>query len=243
MINFVICEDEKILSNKYKIEIEKFMMNYDVEYNIHIFDGYGKDWLDFAKKDNSFKIYLLDIKTPKGSGLDAARLIREEFDDWVSMIMIITSFAEYKYDALGKRLMLVDFINKLDNCEERLKQALIICMKNHDNRHKTLKYIYKNTAYNIELRHILSIEKEQESKKCTINTLHGKFFIQGSLKDIMKKLDNRFLKISRGAIINLEQVQSYNIKENKLKFKDGTTNASVSRDKKKEVMNYVRGVY
>lgn len=242
MINFIICEDEETLSKKYKVEIEKFMMKYDIDYKFYTFKGYTEKWIEYVSKSDGFKVYLLDIKTEKGSGLDAARMIREEFDDWVSMIIIISSYSEYRYDALGKRLMLVDFINKLDNCEDRLKQALSICIKNYDNKLKALRYTYKNVAYNIDLKHILWIEREPDSKKCTIKTTYGEFQIQGTLKTIMKNLDKRFVKSCRGTVINIDQVLSFDAKASTIKFKDGNETKSVSREKKKEIMNYVRGI-
>ena len=121
MINFVICEDESVLAEEYKNEIDKFMMKYDDEYTFKFFDGYTEEWKKFARTNTDFKVYLLDIKTNKGSGLDAARLIREVYEDWNSMIIIITSYTEYRYDALTKRLMLVYFINKLDDCSKHLQ--------------------------------------------------------------------------------------------------------------------------
>lgn len=243
MMNFIICEDESVLQKKYKEEIEKFMMNYDIDYECYCFNEYNKDFKNLAKKEIGFKIYLLDIVTNKGSGLDAARLIREEYDDWTSMIIVITSYNEYKYEALGKRLMLVDFINKLDNCEKKLKDAFSICMKNYDKRYNSLKYIYKGTAHNIELRKIVYIEKEPDSKVCSIHTIDGEYKISGSLNSILKKLDKRFYKCHRSAIVNIEQIESYNMKENKVRFKNKVEIDMVSRDKKKELLNRVRGVF
>lgn len=243
MINFVICEDEPLLLNKYVNEIEKFMMRYDTDYKCHKYKGYDDKWKEYAKKDDGFKVYLLDIKTENGSGLDAARLIREEYDDWVSMIIIITAYNEYKYEALEKRLMLVDFINKLSNFEKRLQAALTICMKNYDNRHKTLRYTYKNNVYNIDLKQIISIEKETDNKRCIINTVTNKYIIPGTLNTIMKSLDNRFIKCYRNMIINLEQIESYYIKEGKIIFKNGHTVTAISRNQKKEIIKYVRGLH
>lgn len=242
MISFIICEDKKILAEKYSAEIEKFMMNYDIDYQCLIFDSYGKEFKETAKKDIGFKIYLLDIVTDNGTGIDAARLIREEYDDWTSMIIIITAYPEYRYDALGKRLMLVDFISKVDNCDQKLKDALLICMKNYDKKYNSLKYVYKNTAYNIELKTIISIEKEQDSKRCIILTTHGVFYIQGTLNSVLGQVDKRFVKCHRSLAVNIDQVESYNPKENILKFKDKTTTTLVSRNKKKELYNYVRGI-
>ena len=68
----------------------------------------------------------------------------------------------YADQALG------EFINKLDKCKEHLQEVLALCMKLYDNRPKALKYVYKNTIHNIDYRHIVFIDKEQESKRCTI---------------------------------------------------------------------------
>lgn len=242
MINFIICEDEPELLNMYEQQIDKFMMKYDIEYKCYKFNCYGKRWIRVTQNIIGFKIYLLDIKTGEGSGIDAARIIREENDDWVSMIIMISGYQEYKYEALGKRLMLVDFINKNDRFEQKLQDALLICMKNYDNKYKSLKYTYKNVAYNIEFRNIIKIEKEQESKRCIIYADEGKYYIQGSLNDVLKRLDKRFFKCSRGSAINIEKVESYNFKENIAKLKNKEEFQDISREKRREMYNRVRGV-
>ena len=242
MINFIICEDEEILISKYKTEIYNFMMNYDTDYKIHNYKGYTDSWNEYAQNEDGFKVYLLDIKTEKGSGLDAARMIREEYDDWNSMIMIITSYPQYKYEALGKRLMLVDFISKADNFEQCFRDSLNICMKHYDKRPKILRYTYKNTIYNIEFRQILYIEKEIDTKKCKIYATTGEYTIPGSINYVMTLLDKRFVKCSRSTLVNIEQIDSYNIKENVIIFKNKSRMDTISRDKRKEIINHVRGI-
>ncbi len=241
MIDFIICEDEKELAKKYQEIAEKVMMNYDIEYKFNVFSGYTKNWQKQTKKE-SFKIYILDLKTKEGSGLDAARYIREEQDDWQSMIIVVTAYPEFKYEALGKRLMLVDFVNKFDNFEQRLTQAIQISLKNFDKRPNSLKYTYKKIVYNIEFSKIIYIEKEQDNKRCIIKTTEKDYYIQGNLSQIEELLDKRFIKCNRSNIINLEQVESYNTKENLLYFKNGMSLFAVSRNKKKEILNYVRGI-
>ena len=140
MVNFVVCEDEKDLRKIEVAEITKFMMNYDIDYKIHEFSDYNQKFEDYAKKDDGFKIYLLDIVTNKTSGINAARRIREEYEDWVSVIIMVTSHSEFKYEALSSRLYLLDFINKLNNMENKIKEDLNIAMKHYDNRQKQIKY-------------------------------------------------------------------------------------------------------
>lgn len=242
MLTFVICEDETTFTDYYKKEIDKIMMNLDIEYTYQIFKGYTEKWRHFAISDTTFKIYLLDIKTTAGSGLDAARYIREEIDDWQSMIIMITAYQEYKYDALGKRLMLIDFINKLDNFSRRLNDAINIALKNYDNRPKALKYTYKKVIYNVEFSKIIYIEKELDNKRCIIKTTEGDYFIPYNLATVFKMLDKRFFKICRSIIINTEQISNYNKKTNIITFKNNLELNAVSRDNKKELINRVRGI-
>ena len=129
MINFIICEDEKPLREETKKIIVSYMMNHDIDYKIYEFDSYDKKFDQIMKKDIGFKIYLLDIITKNGTGIDAARIIREKYEDWVSVIIMITSHNEYKYEALSSRLFLLDFVNKLDNCNKKLRDDLNVAMK------------------------------------------------------------------------------------------------------------------
>ncbi len=239
MINFIVCEDEKDLRASTVKEIDSFMMNYDIDYKVYEFDGYDKSFIDIVKKDIGFKIYLLDIVTKVGSGVDAARIIREQYDDWVSVIIMITSHQEYKYEVLSSRLYLLDFINKLDNCRKKIKEDLNIAMKSYDKRYKTLTYEYNHIYYKVEYRQIVSIEKEPDSKRCIIRTKGGQQIIPGTLNDIYKKLDGRFFKTHKSLIVNLDEILRYEVNKNKIVFKDGEHTHLVSRNKKKELINRV----
>ena len=242
MINFIICEDEKELRESSKKEILSFMMIYDIDYKIYEFSSYDKEFFELAKKDIGFKIYLFDIVTENGSGLDAARAIREQYDDWVSVIIMITSYQEYKYEALSSRLFLLDFINKLDNCNKKLREALEIAMKSYDKRYKMLNYEYNHTYYKVEYRQIIYIEKEQDSKRCIIRTHEGTQLIPGTLNDVYKKLDDRFFKVHKSLIVNLREISKYEIRKNKLTFKNGEHTHLVARDRKKELIIRVSAI-
>lgn len=240
MINFIICDDNKEFIKKEKQIVENFMMKYDIEYKVYLFDEYDKKFDDIVVKDIGFKIYLLDIQTKNGSGLDAARKIREEIDDWVSVIIIITAFNEFKYEALGNRLYLLDFINKLNKCDVKLKEDLERALKHYDNRNKNLKYEYNHILRQVEFRHIIYIEKEPDSKRCIIKTTYGEQIINKTLSETIKLLDKRFIKTSRSMVINTDFIREYDIKENKLIFTNGDYTYQISRTLKKGLKEYGR---
>lgn len=242
MLNFVVCDDEKEFREVIIKEIEKFMMNYDVNYEVYQFETYDEDFEKVARSDLGFKVYFFDIKTKNGSGLDAARFIREELEDWNSIIVIVTAFAEYRYEALSNRLYLLDFISKFDNCKAKIKEILKIIYKNYNSREKCLSYEYNYTFYKIELKNIIFIEKEQDSKRCIIYTTYGTFKAPFTLVSIAKQLDKRFLKVHKSLILNTDKISTYNTKENEVVFSNGMSTNLISRSGRKELINYVTNV-
>ena len=239
MLNFVVCDDEKEFREVIIKEIEKFMMNYDVNYEVYQFETYDEKFEKVARSDLGFKVYFFDIKTKNGSGLDAARFIREELEDWNSIIVIVTAFAEYRYEALSNRLYLLDFISKFDNCKAKIKEILKIIYKNYNSREKCLSYEYNYTFYKIELKNIIFIEKEQDSKRCIIYTTYGTFKAPFTLVSIAKQLDKRFLKVHKSLILNTDKISTYNTKENEVVFSNGMSTNLISRSGRKELINYV----
>lgn len=235
LINFVVCDDNKSFSKIMKNTIDNYMLNNEQEYKVFHFDGYDSNFEEFVRKDIGFKIYFLDIKTKKGSGLDAARIIREKYDDWVSIIIVVTSHEEYRYQSFENRLYLLDFVNKLNNCEESIRDNITKALKNYNKRHKCLTYEYNHIFHKIEFRSIITIEKEPDSKRCIIKTEYGTSYFPGSLNEIKTKLDDRFRKVHRSLIVNKDKILEYDSKTNRIIFQDGTSTNMISRRLKKEL--------
>ena len=239
MLNFIICDNKKEYRDRMQRVVDKHMMKLDIDYKTYIFQEYNNEFKKIAKKDIGFKVYLLDIKTNNGSGLDAARYIREEIDDWVSIIIIVTSHSEYRYEALSNRLYLLDFVSKMSNCDKRIDENLTIALKNYSNREQCLSYELNHVIKRIEYRHIFYIEKEQDSKRCIIKTIYGDQVIRMTLNKVLELLDERFMKVHRSLIVNIDNIVEFNTKENKITFKNGNFSHLVSRKYKKELIRRV----
>ena len=238
MIEFIILEDELIYVHKYKKIIDKVMMNYDINYNLSIYDNYNKNINKFLKNDN-FKVYILCYSNTKNT-LEMIKYIREKLDDWESLIIIIYKDKKDKEKLIKESMFIVDYINKDKSIAHTLTRSLQICLKNYDRRPNSLRYSYKNVIYNIEFKRILYIEKEQDNKRCIIKTLDKDYYIPGSIKQIYNMLDKRFIKASRSYIINLEQISTYDIKNNIITFNNNIKLNAVSRNNKKDIVNYLR---
>jgi DNA-binding LytR/AlgR family response regulator len=215
-------------------------MNYDIEYDITVYDKYTSKIKELLKEDK-FKIYIIsDSKQQKNKEL--IYYIREDLDDWQSIIIIMKKETDDYQRLANKSLFLLDIIPKEKDFREQLKRAIQIALKNYDQRPNTLKYCYKKVYYNIEFWKIIYIEKQPEMKICKIKTIDKDYYIQGSLNQKQELLDKRFLKCNRSYIINLEQIESYNPKTNRITFKNKETLDATSRTKKKEMIQYFRRI-
>lgn len=235
MIDFIMVEDNLCYINESKKIIDKVMMSYDIDYDFMVYDKYRKELLN---KDN-FKIYIVSYKK---DSIELIKYIREELDDWKSLIIILYRNKDDKEKVLKENLFILDYVNKRKYFKEKLLRNIQICLKNYDQRPNSLKYTYKNILYNIEFNKIIYIEKEQDNKRCIIYTKNKKYYIPGTLNNIIKLLDNRFIKSSRSYIINTEQVSSYDIKRNILIFKNKIKLDCISRNNKKCIINCLRRI-
>lgn len=239
MLNFIICDDSKEFRDNLQKIIDSYMMKLDMDYKTYEYADYNKEFRNLVKSDIGFKVYFLDIRMGEASGIDAARMIREEFDDWSSIIIVVTSFSEYRYEALGNRLYLLDFVSKSDGCEKRIEENIKRALKNYNNTEKSITYELNHVIKRIEYRHILYIEKEQDSKRCIIKTIYGDQLIRKNLNEVEKMLDRTFMKVHRSLIVNLDLLKEFNVSENKLTFKNGESIYLVARKYKKELIDRV----
>ena len=122
MINFIVCEDNKIILQKNIDIINKTMFKNNENYRIYQFTDSNEQLKELINKDIGFKIYILDIELENVSGIDIARNIRKK--DSNSIIIISTTYVEYLPLALKHKLMLFDFVSKFENYEENLSKVI-----------------------------------------------------------------------------------------------------------------------
>jgi len=228
MINFII--DEII----YKDIIDKIMINYNYEYQVNL--------LNDIEENTGTNIYLLTSTKQKDKSIHKIEKIRKELDDWSSIIILLTDNINVKYEIYDKGLYILDIISNKQNVEINLKKDILKSLKSISKRGKILKYTYKNIIYNIPFQDITYIENESINKRCIIKTKSSSYYIPGSLSKVSKQLDTRFEKCSRSYIINLDKVRRYNIKNNEIELEDNFKLYEISRNKKKRILNYLRGL-
>ena len=123
MINFIICDDnEFFLMEIYNI-VSSFCLKRNINFNIYVFSDYNSDFFDIMKKELDNKVYILDIETPSGNGIDIAKKIRNK--DLNSFFIFISSYtAKYVNKAVNSDTMFIGYISKRKNYYDELERKL-----------------------------------------------------------------------------------------------------------------------
>lgn len=225
MINFIVGED----TESYRLTIEriisKYMMKNDLDYSLHMFEDYNNDFLDIIDRKLSFKVYILDIETPSGSGIDMARRIRKK--DLDSIIIFLTGHQELTEIILKDEFAFLSFINKFDDYEKRLKIAIEKSCRILRAR-KVIKFKDKGVIYTISLNDVLYITTDSTIRKSIIKTDYTEFQIGKSLCELKDMVTGNFIQTHRACIVNQNRVVSFDKKSKVITFDTGDTTNIVS---------------
>jgi DNA-binding LytR/AlgR family response regulator len=180
----------------------------------------------------------MDIEIPDGiSGIDVARKIR--LNDWNSIIILVTSHVDMGYDALKAQIMLLDFISKYNNCTLSLEKAIKKAISKINNK-KVLIFENSNMTYKVYTDDIVYIIRDTIDRKSIIITEYNEICINETIGNLLNMLDGRFFLTHRSCIINTEKIDKIDWKKNIIYFKNDFETDYLSRDKKKELKEYVR---
>ena len=226
MINFIICDDnEFFLTEIYNI-ISDFCINRNINFKIYAFTNYNCDFLEIMKKEIENKIYILDIETPCGNGIDIAKKIRH-FDLNSFLIFISSYTVKYINKVVASDTMYLGYISKRQNYKDELIKKLKKIFKLGFQKN-IVRFKDQGIIYTFDMRSIICITADSKKRRSIIYTNDGKTEVRTTLKDLKKILDYRFEYSHRSCIINHEQVTYIDTIVKVIKFKNGETTKLLS---------------
>ncbi len=236
MINFVVVDDNTSHRKRIVSTIVSKMMSNQIDFNIDEFNDYSNQLLKTIKDEKRNTVYILDLELPSGDGIDLARYIRNECNNWISPIIIVTAHTSLYYEVYKQRLQLLDFIGKCNSVEENVAENIDICLRML-NIEKVYRYIYKSVDYSIPIDSIDYIIREGRQTK--IVTCNNNYYQNISIKDIKILLPKYFICSNKGVLINFKNIDKIDWNKEIVYFKDGKSEYLVSRSHKKEINEYV----
>ena len=209
------------------------MMNNKIDFDIKEFSDYEKSLVKYIKNDKNRSIYILDLELPNGDGIEIARMIRDECNNWISPIIIITAHSSLYYEVYKQRLQVLDFIPKCSNIEKNLNENIDICLRML-NIDSVYRFIYKNIEYSINLMDINYIKRD--GRGIRIITTDNEYFQNISVNNVKQILPSYFVLSTKGILINKKNVTKIDWNDLIVYFKDKSSGYLVSKTHKKELM-------
>ncbi len=235
MINFIACEDNKVINKNVVDVISKVMMKNKLHYKTHTFLDYNSDFNKLVKKSISSKIYILDIRTPSGNGIEIAREIREK--DGSCIIIFLTSHEKMASTIIQSEIMPLVFICKKTDYEAKLESAINSAL-NILNERSVIKFSDKGGLYTIPMNDILYFTMDSIERKCVLKTEYGEFKLTKSLTQMGRLLSNDFVQSHRACIINSKRVLRIKFRQKEVLFDTGEIIDLVSGKFRNNIMKF-----
>lgn len=235
LVNFVVIEDrDEHRKNNVKL-ITNYMMSNKLEFDIFEFNDISDMVLNDISKFNENTVYIVDLELPSGEGLDVVRYIRNELNNWISPIIIITAHVSLYYDVYKQRLQILDFIGKCEDIKSNLATCIDICIKMLS-KPDVYRYTYKNIDYTISFSEIDYVQRE--GRRTKIVTRNEIYYQNISINNIKSLFPDYFIISSKGILLNMKNIDKIDWNTCIVYFKDGIREYVVSKSHKKEIDSY-----
>ncbi|MCM1157549.1 MAG: LytTR family DNA-binding domain-containing protein [Bacteroidales bacterium] len=208
MVKIAICDDEK----NSRAYLSSLIKRQNGSWGITEYAS-AKDYLADGKP---YDLLFLDIEMKNaGDGLDGvalARKIREAEKGKQPVIIFVTGYEEYVYDAFDVEAFHY-LLKPVD--EEKFavvfRRAVAKTQRQAALKPETLILQFANSTKAISLDSIYYVESEGHKVKLYLK--NGTFSSYVKIGDLEKQLSGRFFRIHRGYLINLSYVEEYNRSE------------------------------
>lgn len=217
MISIALCDDEKKYLDYYSKILKNMIKDHQIQFELVTFNN-GDSLLFYLENDPlRFQIFILDVMMPSISGIDLAKKIKKINPN--ARIIFLTSTKDFVFDAFD--VLPVNYILKSSD-DKKLKNVVIDLITKIDEHIISDNFVYHTKKQVISIPFSKIVYFEVYHRIITIHVLNQpNFEFYSSLKSLEKLIDpNRFVRIYRSYILNMQYIKRLNY--NELELKDGT---------------------
>lgn len=224
-MNIVLCDDDKDYLDKLNCLIEGVLIKNKFASEIVLSTSNPYDVLLYIQQENPISIYFLDISFGgKLTGIELARLIRQK--DYTSTIVFITDYPNNMSLTYEYKLKIYDFIVKSEKnlCKKKIEKCIIHTEKRQQKGYSHCINVYNNkNSFSIPYTNIYYIDTISGSHKLVIHTRDSIYQFYGTIKTVLKNLDNRFVQCHKSIIVNKDMIIGANKKTKLIILLNGYT--------------------
>jgi len=233
MLNFVLCDDNVNVLNKFSKMLNLIFVNNDLDGKVSYATANPNDLLEYAKS-NPIDVLILDIDLKSDiSGMDIANKIRSIN----KKVYLIFATAHLEYLMLAYKCKTFDYLPKpisLENLE-----STVLRLYNDINEDSSEKQFIKIHNRNTIIRADSICYIEKDNMKLIFNSKDAAYSIYSSFNKIQSELPSGFIRCHKSYIVNINNIES--IEDNIIHFdktnKLTCTIGQVYKKKFLEVMN------
>ena len=228
-----ICEDEEQSLERIREEVQKILLSIRqtkdpaLTMKVECFSN-GQQLFRALPEDLELLIFLLDVEMPGPSGFEIARSLQDKYRD--PLIIFLTSHEERMKE--GYHVRAFRYVVK-SRMEEELPEAILSAI-DYQNQHQDMALIlhHEGTICRIYTKEISWVEREK--RKLSLHLTDGRVLTDPrGLTELLAEMDqDRFIKVSPGELINLDEISRMGTGE--LYLRDGTVR-TISRRRVSEV--------
>ena len=215
MLNFVICDDNENMLNKFSKMFDTIFISNNIDGSIIFSSTNPINVLDFAKT-NSVDVFVLDIQLKSTmSGIELAEKIRAFNKD--SYIIFTTGHLEYSL--LAYKLKTFDYIPKPITLERLGETVLRLVDDINGTPKKYIKIDNKNTL--VDESEILYIKRE--GMKLIYHTTTKDYDTYSSFAKMDSLLPKNFVRCHKSFVVNLNRIIHVEPVSNMIYFNDNSS--------------------
>lgn len=215
MLNFVICDDNENMLNKFNKMFDTIFISNNIDGSIIFSSTNPINVLDFAKT-NSVDVFVLDIQLKSTmSGIELAEKIRAFNKD--SYIIFTTGHLEYSL--LAYKLKTFDYIPKPITLERLEETVLRLVDDINGTPKKYIKIDNKNTL--VDESEILYIKRE--GMKLIYHTTTKDYDTYSSFAKMDSLLPKNFVRCHKSFVVNLNRIIHVEPVSNMIYFNDNSS--------------------
>lgn len=227
MLNFVICDDNENMLNKFNKMFDTIFISNNIDGSIIFSSTNPIDVLDFTKT-NSVDVFVLDIQLKSTmSGIELAEKIRAFNKD--SYIIFTTGHLEYSL--LAYKLKTFDYIPKPITLERLEETVLRLVDDINGTPKKYIKIDNKNTL--VDESEILYIKRE--GMKLIYHTTTKDYDTYSSFAKMDSLLPKNFVRCHKSFVVNLNKIVHVEPVSNMIYFNDNSS-CEIGPKYKKEIL-------
>ena len=216
MLKIYVCEDIEVQREKIKKSIENIILIENLDMELSCVSNNPHTILEKVKETEDVGVYFLDIDLGADmTGLTLAQEIRKY--DPRGFIIFITTHSEMSYMTFIYKLEALDFILK-DNPEE-LDRRVYECILEANQRFASVNNKVQanfsvkvnEKVFAIDYDEILFFETSTNIHKIILHCKNRQMEFWGKIKDIEKKVDERFYRCHRSFLVNKDNIREIDI--------------------------------